>query len=29
MDDEYKKTTNIAVKRNYEKQLKKIDEELI
>ncbi len=28
-DEDYKKTTNIAVKRNYEKQLKKIDEELI
>jgi hypothetical protein len=28
-DDEYAKTTNIALKRNYEKQLKKIDEELI
>jgi alpha-L-glutamate ligase-like protein len=29
LDDEYQKTTNIAVNRNYEKQLKKIDEELI
>ena len=28
-DEEYAKTTNIALKRNYEKQLKKIDEELI
>ena len=28
-DEEYKKTTNSALKKNYEKQLKKIDEELI